>query len=141
MRSCESKIKTLGELKTIIKKTKDEGKKVVLGHGIFDFLHYGHIYYLWQAKKFGDVLVVSVILDKFVDKGEIKPVFNEKIRASFVATLEGVDYVVLCENFGPWDIIKAIKPDIFAKGEDSLPQLKILDSGLNKDRKLVESFG
>ena len=124
-----------------IEKERANGKKIVLGHGIFDFLHYGHIYYLWQAKRLGDILVVSVILDKFVDKGDIKPVFNEKVRASFVAVLESVDYVILCENYGPWDIIRAIKPDIFAKGEDSLPQLKIRGSGLNKDKKLVESLG
>ena len=141
MREPFSKIKTISELKLIVEKERANGKKIVLGHGIFDFLHYGHIYYLWQAKKLGDILVVSVILDKFVGKGAIKPVFNEKVRASFLATLESVDYIVLCKNFGPWDIIRAIKPDIFAKGEDSLPQLKIPDSGLNKDKELVELFG
>ena len=141
MRPTESKIKTLEELKPIVDKARVKSKKIVLSHGIFDFLHYGHIYYLWQAKKLGDILIVSIILDNFVEKGTVKPIFNEKVRASFVAALESVDYVVLCKNFGPWDIIKGVKPNIYAKGEDSLSQLKISDSGLNKDKKLVESFG
>lgn len=141
MRDPSSKIKSLEELALIVKKLKVAGKKIVLGHGIFDFLHYGHIFYLWQAKKAGDILIVSVVADKFVTKGDNRPIFDEITRAKFIASLESVDFVILCQNYGPWDIILKIKPHIFSKGLDSKPQLKDPNSGLNKDKKLMKSVG
>lgn len=141
MTNPDPKIKSLKNLSLIAKKIKTLGKKVVLSHGIFDLLHYGHIYYLKQAKNFGNILVVSVVTDKFVRKGSGRPVFDEKMRTASIAALECVDYVVLCNNFGPWDILKEIKPNIYAKGEDSKHQLKDLTSGLNKDKKIVELYG
>ncbi len=136
-----SKIKTLPELKLIAEKERTAGKKIVLGHGIFDFLHYGHIHYLRQAKKMGDVLAVSIVVDRLVNKGVERPVFNEGVRANFLSALECVDYIVFCENIGPWDIMAEIKPDIYAKGEDSKHRLKDPNSGLNKDKKIMESVG
>lgn len=141
MTSPDSKIKSLKKLSLIAKEAKTSDKKIVLGHGIFDLLHYGHIYYLKQAKNLGDILVVSVVADKFVRKGSGRPVFSEKMRADSIAALECVDYIVLCNDFGPWDILKEIKPDIYAKGGDSKHQLKDPVSGLNKDKKITESFG
>lgn len=135
------KIKSLDEAVQIVKKLKSANKKVVLGHGVFDLLHYGHINYLIQAKGLGDTLVVSVVVDRFVKKGPGRPVFNEKIRARSLAALECVDYVVPCNNYGPWDIITALRPDAYAKGDDSIGQLANPSSGLNKDKKLIESVG
>ncbi len=141
MRDPFSKIRTLSELKQVAEKARNDGKKIVLGHGVFDFLHYGHVYYLWQAKRAGDILIVSVMADKFITKGKDRPIFSETVRAGFIASIESVDYVTLCQNYGPWDIISDIKPDIFSKGEDSKPQLKDPDSGLSKDKKILESVG
>ena len=141
MRDPFSKIKTISELNPILKKERVSGKKIVLGHGVFDFLHYGHVFYLWQAKRLGDILIVSVLADKFVTKGNNRPVFDEMTRAGFIASMESVDYVVLCQNFGPWEIISGIRPDIYSKGEDSKPQLKDPKSGLNKDKKILKSVG
>lgn len=141
MRNPASKIKTLRQLETIIGEERSLGKKIVLGHGIFDFLHYGHIHYLRQAKELGDVLVVSIVADKFVDKGIERPVFKEGVRANFLSALECVDYIVFGNDIGPWDIMAEIKPDIYAKGEDSKHRLEDPDSGLNKDKKIIESVG
>lgn len=135
------KIKSLKELSLIVKKLRTQKKKIVLGHGVFDLLHYGHIYYLEQAKNLGDVLVVSVVVNRFIKKGPKRPVFDEQTRANSLAALKCVDYVVLCRNFGPWDILNKIKPDIYVKGEDSKQQLEDPKSGLNKDKKIVESRG
>ena len=54
--------------------------KIVLCHGVFDLVHYGHILHFQSAKKFGDYLVVSVTKDKFIKKGPGKPLFNSDIR-------------------------------------------------------------
>ena len=59
---------------------RKRNKKVVLCHGVFDLLHYGHISHFEQAKKFGDILVVSVTPDNYVNKGPSRPAFNENIR-------------------------------------------------------------
>lgn len=141
MKDLGGKIKNLDELSRILRRQKRNGKKVVLSHGIFDLLHYGHIHYLNQAKNLGDILVTSVVVDQFITKSPGRPVFDEKIRALSVAALGCVDYVVFCHNFGPWDIISKMKPDIYAKGEDSKSQLKNPASGLNKDKKLIEENG
>mgnify|MGYP001476797654 CR=1 FL=1 len=55
-----------------------KNKKITLCHGVFDLLHVGHIKYLKEAKKSGDVLVVSVTEDKFVNKGIGRPFFNSR---------------------------------------------------------------
>lgn len=125
----------------IVKKLKASEKKIVLGHGVFDFLHYGHIFYLQQAKAIGDILVVSVMADKFVIKENDRPVFGEATRAKFIASLECVDYVIICREDGPYEIIKKIEPHIYSKGEDSKPQLKNSKSGFSKDKKILKSVG
>ena len=63
-----TKIKTLSDLAATLQETRD-GKRVVLCHGVFDLLHIGHIRYFNQAKKHGDILVVTVTPDRFVNKG------------------------------------------------------------------------
>lgn len=51
-----SKITTLEDLAAQAKLARAQGKRVVLAHGVFDLLHMGHVRYLQQAKKLGDVL-------------------------------------------------------------------------------------
>lgn len=135
------KIKTLEELSPIIKELKQEGKKIVLSHGAFDLIHHGHFNYLKESKKLGDILVTSIVADEFLRKGLKKPIFNENIRADSLASLEYVDYVVLCRYFGAWEIIKTIKPDIYTKGEEASRQLKNPMSGVNKDMEAIQSVG
>lgn len=141
MPDLNNKIKSLDEAIPVIDRLRSKKKKIVLAHGVFDLLHYGHMNYLKQAKELGDILVVSVVVDKYVKKGPNRPVFVEKIRLDSVAFLESVDFVVPCHDYGPWQIIKAIKPDVYAKGDDSVAQLKMSGSGLNKDKEIVESIG
>ncbi|TAL21446.1 MAG: cytidyltransferase, partial [Nitrospirae bacterium] len=75
------KIKVLEELSQIIKNLKSEGKRVVLCHGCFDLMHPGHIKYFQAAKGMGDVLVVTLTPDIYIDKGPGRPVFNQDLRA------------------------------------------------------------
>ena len=76
---------------SVYKKNK---KKIVLCHGVFDLLHVGHVTYFEQAKKLGDILVVSVTDDKYVNKGPLRPVFNINQRTSLIKKLSIVDFVV-----------------------------------------------
>jgi len=93
MREISSKIKTIEELAKILNNFKEKGKKIVHCHGVFDLLHPGHIRYFEAAKKKGDILVVTITKDEYVNKGPDRPYFNEQLRLESVAAIECVDYV------------------------------------------------
>lgn len=116
----EKKIKKLSGLKRIIARLKKSGKKIVFTNGCFDLLHFGHVKYLRDAKKKGDILVVGVNSDASVKKikGENRPIVNAADRIRVIAALESVDLAVLFKDVTPLKVIKAIRPDILVKGAD-----------------------
>lgn len=112
----QEKILFLNNLISKVEDLKTEGKTIVQSHGIFDLIHPGIIKHLDEAKEQGDILIVTVIKDKDVRRGPGRPIFPEKFRSETVASLEQVDYVCLVDDEIPFDCIKSIKPNIFAKG-------------------------
>ncbi len=116
--SCEEKIRSLEELSAVAAQLKREGKKLVHCHGIFDLLHAGHIRHLNAAKKYGEVLVVTVTADKFVKRGPGQPVFNQALRAETLANLAVTDYVCVLNYPTPIESILSLKPDFYVKGRD-----------------------
>lgn len=116
----KSKIKSQRELKNIIFALKKRGKKIVFTNGCFDLLHYGHVKYLEDAKRKGDILVVGINSDASVRriKGKKRPIINEQDRLKIIAALESVDYVVLFKEDTPFNIINLLRPDILIKGAD-----------------------
>jgi len=112
------KIKDLTELASVLAKCRASGKKVAHCHGVFDPLHIGHIRHFEQARKLGDILVVTVTPDRFVNKGPHRPVFPESLRAESIAALEFVDYVAVNEFPMAVETIKLLKPDIYVKGSE-----------------------
>jgi len=96
-----------------------EGRKIVFTNGCFDILHAGHVKYLKQARKLGDVLIVGLNSDRSVSAIKPgRPVNSEKNRAEVLAALSAVDYVVVFHEKTPYSLIKAVKPDILVKGGD-----------------------
>src|SRR3990167_11073056 len=94
------KIKNIDELAIIIQKLKNQkDKKIVLCHGVFDLVHPGHIRHFQAAKALGDVLVVTVTADEYVNKGPGRPVFIQGLRAESIAALGCVDYVAINFSF------------------------------------------
>src|SRR3990167_11074467 len=69
-------------------------KKIAHCHGVFDLLHIGHIRHFKRAREYGDLLVVSLTPDAYVNKGPGRPAFNEQLRAEAIASLDCVDYVI-----------------------------------------------
>lgn len=116
----ESKIKNTTQLKGTVARLKAQGKKIVFTNGCFDLLHYGHVKYLEDAKKKGDILVVAVNSDASVKriKGDRRPIVSEKDRMRLLAALESVNYVVLFKEDTPFEIINLLKPDVIIKGAD-----------------------
>ncbi|MBX3039137.1 MAG: D-glycero-beta-D-manno-heptose 1-phosphate adenylyltransferase [Bdellovibrionaceae bacterium] len=97
-----------------------KGKKVVFTNGCFDLLHVGHVRYLQEARKLGDLLVVGVNSDASVKilKGASRPIQNENDRAEILAALGCVDYTVIFTEETPANLIKEVKPDFLVKGGD-----------------------
>ena len=113
----EFKIKTRDELAQILAKSQ---KKVVFTNGCFDILHYGHIKYLEKARNLGDLLVVGLNSNESVQrlKGKTRPINSAFERACLLASLYFVDFVVVFDEDTPFELIKALKPDILVKGKD-----------------------
>ncbi|MBI4823296.1 MAG: D-glycero-beta-D-manno-heptose 1-phosphate adenylyltransferase [Nitrospirae bacterium] len=98
---------------------KSRGKKVVFTNGCFDIIHIGHIRYLREAKKLGDVLIVAVNSDKSVSRIKPgRPVTPQVERIEVVSALEMVDYVTVFEEDTPYELIKLLRPDVLVKGGD-----------------------
>lgn len=95
-------------------------RKIVFTNGCFDVLHYGHVRYLLEARKLGDLLVVGLNNDDSVRrlKGSTRPVNGENERAFVLAALSCVDYVSLFEEDMPEELIKIVRPDVLVKGGD-----------------------
>ena len=93
---------------------------VVFTNGVFDLLHPGHIDVLDGARREGAVLVVGLNSDASVRrlKGPTRPVRNENERAQVVAALEAVDAVVVFEEDTPFELVRALQPDVIVKGGD-----------------------
>jgi len=90
-------------------------KKIIMCHGVFDVLHYGHIAHFQEAKKKNSILVVSLTDNKFVNKGPDRPIFDSIIRAKSLLALEAVDYVIISKDFDCINTLKKIRPNYFVK--------------------------
>ena len=114
----KDKIKNLEDLPILFSKLKSEGKKIVHCHGVFDLLHVGHIKHFKEAKNLGDILVVTLTPDIYVNKGPNRPTFTEKLRVEAIAALDVVDYVALNSTPTAVNVIQKIKPHIYCKGPE-----------------------
>jgi FAD synthetase len=115
-----NKIFEFNQIKSLNELTR--GKKVVLVGGSYDIMHYGHISFLKNAKKEGDILVVALESDEFSRKKKKKvPVHNQSQRAEILASLSQVDYVLKLPFFTDhtdyFNLVKSIQPSIIAVTE------------------------
>jgi D-beta-D-heptose 7-phosphate kinase/D-beta-D-heptose 1-phosphate adenosyltransferase len=112
------KIHTAESLARVLKKRGR--KKVVFTNGCFDILHAGHVTYLEQARKLGDILVVALNSDASTKrlKGPKRPINALKDRAKVIAALESVSFVTSFSDDTPLKLIRKFKPDVLVKGGD-----------------------
>ncbi len=101
-----------------------QGRKIVFTNGCFDLLHLGHIDYLSKAADLGDMLIIGLNTDQSVRKikGTGRPLQDELSRATILASLGFVDYVVLFDEDTPYNLIKLTQPHILVKGADYKPE-------------------
>jgi D-beta-D-heptose 7-phosphate kinase/D-beta-D-heptose 1-phosphate adenosyltransferase len=111
-----------------------QGRRVVFTNGCFDILHRGHITYLNRAKALGDLLVVGVNSDASVRrlKGESRPINALDDRMRVIEALSCVDHVIAFDEDTPVELVRALRPDIYAKGGDytreTLPETPVVEA-------------
>jgi rfaE bifunctional protein nucleotidyltransferase chain/domain len=137
----ESKIRQIDELALLTAEFRRTHKSVVHCHGVFDLLHVGHLRYFEEAKAMGDVLIVTLTTDKYVNKGSHRPAFPEQLRAEFLAALECVDFVAINPTSTAVEAIQALKPDIYVKGPDYKNPAADLSGGIVAEENAVRSAG
>lgn len=118
--SARTKILTVSSLRPKLEKLRRSGRKIVFTNGCFDILHIGHVSYLEEAGKKGDVLVIGLNADESVQniKGPKRPIVPQSERAYILAALEVVDFVVIFKENTPQKLIEQLKPHVLAKGAD-----------------------
>jgi len=131
------KIIEIKDLVEICIKEKKNGKKIVLSYGCFDLIHPGHIRHLKAAKKYGDILVVCITPDEYVNKGPGRPVFNEHLRAESVSSLSDVDFVALTKWDNPAKLIEYLKPNFYVKGKDYSEKSEEFTSDILQEEKAL----
>lgn len=135
------KIISKEDFKTIRENLKADNKKIVLCHGVFDLIHPGHIQHFQEAKKLGDILVVSVTSEKYVRKGPGRPYFNDRLRMKSLEAIECIDYVMLSEGYTVEDIVDVVKPDIYVKGQEYKNAKEDITGKIGEEVELVRKNG
>lgn len=114
------KIITVEQVGFVASRLKEKGNTIVLAGGCFDILHTGHISFLENAKKSGDVLILLLESDLAIKKlkGEKRPINNQENRAKVLSSVEFVDFIVLLErpleNEDYQKLTMEIRPDVIA---------------------------
>ncbi len=129
------------QLSKKIDEIRKKKKKVVLCHGVFDLLHVGHIRHFEKAKTLGDILVVSITADKFVNKGPGRPAFKEENRVHAVSSIRDVDFVTINHDYTAINLIKKIRPDIYCKGPDYRKHSNDLTGEIKNEIKHIKRVG
>lgn len=136
MKIATEKILSKEKIVEVIEKAKHEGKKIVTTNGVFDLIHYGHVWILEEAKSLGDILIVLVNSDESVRRlrGKARPIIGERERAKTIAALACVDYVCIFKEDTPTEMLEVIRPHIHVKGADRKIEEIV-------ERKVVEQNG
>ncbi|KAB8196673.1 D-glycero-beta-D-manno-heptose 1-phosphate adenylyltransferase [Nonomuraea phyllanthi] len=125
LRRHDGTVQTAERLAQLLDEHRRRGERVVFTNGCFDVLHRGHVTYLEQAGRLGDVLVVAVNSDASVArlKGPGRPLNPCEDRMSVLAALNDVDYVTEFDEDTPERLLRMIRPELYVKGGDYTPEM------------------
>lgn len=137
----DGKAVTFSRLKELLREAREEGKKIVLCHGVFDLMHPGHILHFKSARRHGDLLVVTVTPDHYARKAPGRPIFSQRLRMETIAALECVDFVALNEWPTAIETIRHLQPHVYAKGgEYANPEFDVTGN-IVKEKEAVREVG
>ncbi len=140
-RSPMAKIIPFEDAAELCARLRRSGKTIVQCHGTFDLIHPGHIVHFQEAKALGDVLVITVTGEKFVNKGPGRPYFNDQLRSRWLAALECVDYVVVVPHAAAVEAIKSVRPHFYCKGREYADPMNDLTGNICDDVEAVQAGG
>ena len=108
------------ELIDAVARDRAAGRTIAFANGCFDLLHVGHVRYLLGAAAEADRVVVAVNDDASVAvlKGPGRPILPAAERAELVASVRGVDYVVVFADATVERLLRRVEPDVHCKGTD-----------------------
>jgi rfaE bifunctional protein nucleotidyltransferase chain/domain len=136
-----NKILSLDDLARKSRELREEGKRVVMCHGTFDLMHTGHIRHLQRARQEGDVLIVTLTADQYVNKGPGRPVFGEELRAETLAAVGCVDFVAINHEPAAMKAIECIQPSVYVKGSEYRTAMDDVTGNIDRERQAVEAVG
>ena len=139
--SSDAKLLPFDKAPALFGKLREEGKKIVQCHGTFDLLHPGHFVHFEEAKSLGDVLVVTITGEKYVNKGPGRPYFNDILRAKSLTGLSCVDYVVVVPYPAAVEAIECVSPDVYCKGKEYEDASVDITGNIHDDLATVERLG
>ncbi|NDE84936.1 MAG: cytidyltransferase [Verrucomicrobia bacterium] len=135
------KILSYPKASAVFSDLRKKGKTIVQCHGTFDLVHPGHVIHFEEAKKLGDVLVVTLTAAAHVNKGPGRPFFNDALRAKALAALEAVDYVVVVPHPAAVEAIELVRPHIYCKGLEYQDAANDVTGNIRQDVATVERLG
>ncbi len=135
------KVMDIEQLARVTAAHRDRGEKVVHCHGCFDLLHIGHIRHLRQARKLGQVLVVTITPDHYVDKGPGRPAFPQELRAEALAALDCVDYVAINRWPTAEKTLRLLRPHYFVKGSEFKDTGSDRTGKIGREERVVREIG
>ncbi len=141
VRFAREKVCNIDDLGSVSASARTAGQSVVLCHGVFDLVHMGHIRHLESARREGDILIVTVTADRYVNKGPGRPIFSERMRAEMLAAVEYVDWVAINPNASAELALEAIKPNVYVKGSDYENLEEDITGKISGEREVVERHG
>jgi rfaE bifunctional protein nucleotidyltransferase chain/domain len=115
-------------------------RSVVLSQGCFDLVHLGHVRHFRQARALGDLLVVAVTEDRYVNKGPGRPRFTLAQRLEFLAELECVDFAVPNLTATAIPVLEVLRPDVYIRGAE-YEVAKADDPRFRAEQDLVAGYG
>lgn len=127
--------------KDVLANLREQNRKIVLCHGVFDLLHPGHIAHLQEAKALGDVLVVSITAAPYVNRGPGRPVFSDDLRLYSIASLACVDYVLLAPVATALDVLDRVKPNFYCKGHEYADHSQDVTKNIDREADRVQAYG
>ena len=136
-----AKIKTIEQLGEVARIAQSQGQTVALCHGVFDLVHLGHVRHIHAARSEGDVVMVTVTADRYVNKGPGRPIFPENMRAEMLASLGNVDWVGINHTSSAEPVLDTIRPDIYVKGSDYENPEDDITGKIKSERDAVERHG
>jgi rfaE bifunctional protein nucleotidyltransferase chain/domain len=136
-----NKILSLEELEGKAKQLRQDGRRIVMCHGTFDLMHTGHIRHLQRAKLEGDVLLVTITADAYVNKGPGRPVFHEELRSETLAALSCVDYVAINPSVAAVELITRLRPHLYVKGSEYRAAMDDVTGNIDREKHAVEAGG